>query len=151
MLGIGALASLGLALPTGLAFGYGYGYGVRAGYNAYKQPSSEVQKLKLSPNPITGALGAGLQSAEERTGTVVAGIPVTDEPSLAAESAKTVEEPYNPSLHQVADVNKKEIRNKCGKYRMVSSFKSYEEMQEWRNMKCSQRSYSQKGKYRYQY
>lgn len=91
VLGIGALASLGLALPTGMAFGYGYGYGVRAGYNAYKKPSSEVEKLKLSPNPVTGALGAGLQSAEERTGQV-AGIPVmktpegtiSQEPSIVA-------------------------------------------------------------------
>lgn len=95
VLGIGALASLGLALPTGMAFGYGYGYGVRAGYNAYKQPSSEVRKLKLSANPVTGALGAGLQSAEERTG-VVAGVPVMktpegitgQEPSLAASAAQ---------------------------------------------------------------
>lgn len=97
MLGIGALASLGLALPTGLAFGYGYGYGVRAGYNAYKQPSSEVQKLKLSPNPVTGALGAGLQSAEERTGVTVAGLPpMTSEPSLTAESTKLEEDTSQP-------------------------------------------------------
>lgn len=96
MIGIGALASLGLALPTGLAFGYGYGYGVRAGYNAYKQPSDEVKKLKLSANPVTGALGAGLQSAEERTGVTVAGIPMTSEPPLASESTKLEEDTSQP-------------------------------------------------------
>lgn len=89
MLGIGALASLGLALPTGMAFGYGYGYGVRAGYNAYKQPSHEVQKLKLSPNPVTGALGAGLQSAEERTGTSIQGLTL-DDPAIQPEKSKLV-------------------------------------------------------------
>lgn len=86
------LVGLGLALPTGMAFGYGYGYGVRAGYNAYKQPSSEVQKLKLSADPVQGALGAGLQSAEERTGVQLSsGVPkqlgMTDEPSLANQAA----------------------------------------------------------------
>lgn len=91
VLGIGALASLGLALPTGMAFGYGYGYGVRAGYSAFKEPSSEVQKLKLSANPVTGALGAGLQSAEERTNVPILGtIPKneTPEPSITAQSQK---------------------------------------------------------------
>lgn len=99
--GIGALASLGLALPTGMAFGYGYGYGVRAGYSDYKKPSSPVQELKLSPNPVTGALGAGLQSAEERTNVPVLGnIPNTNqgipaEPSQTLESSKlTTDDPW---------------------------------------------------------
>ncbi len=61
------LLGLGLALPTGLAFGYGYGYGVRQGYSAFKQPSQGIQNLKMSPDPIQGSLGMGLQTAEERT------------------------------------------------------------------------------------
>lgn len=89
VLGLGALASLGLALPTGMAFGYGYGYGVRAGYSAFKQPSSEIQKLKLSADPIQGSLGAGLQSAEERTQVNlsqrgVSNMGMTTEPSITA-------------------------------------------------------------------
>ncbi len=63
------LLGLGLALPTGLAFGYGYGYGVRQGYSAFKQPSKHIQDLKMSPDPIQGSLGMGLQTAEERTGS----------------------------------------------------------------------------------
>lgn len=78
VLGFGALASLGLALPTGMAFGYGYGYGVRAGYSAFKKPSDEVNKLKLSADPVKGALGAGLQSAEERTGAQIKKVPNLD-------------------------------------------------------------------------
>ncbi len=62
------LLGLGLAMPTGLAFGYGYGYGVRQGYSAFKPPSSTAQQLKASPDPVTGGLGMGLQTAEERTG-----------------------------------------------------------------------------------
>lgn len=95
--GIGALASLGLALPTGMMFGYGYGYGVRAGYSAFKKPSEEVQKLKLSSDPVQGALGAGLQSAEERTGVALSGgIPkqmgMTTEPSIR-KNVQTVAQP----------------------------------------------------------
>jgi hypothetical protein len=67
-IGIGALASLGLALPTGLAFGYGYGYGVRQGYHSYKPSKSpDITTLRTSPNPVTGGLGMGLASAEEFT------------------------------------------------------------------------------------
>ncbi len=62
------LLGLGLALPTGLAFGYGYGYGVRQGYSAFKPPSATANSLKMSPDPIQGSLGMGLQTAEERTG-----------------------------------------------------------------------------------
>ncbi len=61
------LLGLGLALPTGLAFGYGYGYGVRQGYSAFKPPSSTANTLKMSPDPVQGSLGMGLQTAEERT------------------------------------------------------------------------------------
>lgn len=91
VVGATALIGAGLALPTGLMFGYGYGYGVRAGYSAFKKPSDEVQKLKLSPDPVTGALGAGLQSAEERTKIPVLGSvsrQTTDTPSLSAEQRK---------------------------------------------------------------
>lgn len=91
VLGFGALASLGLALPTGLAFGYGYGYGVRQGYSAFKPPGKTANNLKLSANPVTGALGAGLQSAEERTGVKNLGI-------------STIQgEPDNTSISQSSD------------------------------------------------
>lgn len=68
LMGLGALAQLGLALPTGLAFGYGYGYGVRAGYHGFKVPDKKRANLHLSPNPVQGAFGAGLHSAHEVTG-----------------------------------------------------------------------------------
>jgi len=70
------LLGLGLALPTGLAFGYGYGYGVRQGYSAFKQPSAGIQGLKMSPDPIQGSLGMGLQTAEERTSKTILPPPV---------------------------------------------------------------------------
>lgn len=92
----GGLASLGLALPQGLAFGYGYGYGVRAGYHAYKPSQSSVTKqLHLSSNPIQGAQGAGLLSAEEMTGVPMG---MTNEPSLKRESSKMVEPTTNSSM-----------------------------------------------------
>lgn len=75
--GIGALMQLGLALPTGLAFGYGYGYGVRAGYHSYRPSASQQTKdLHLSANPIQGATGAGLLSAEERTQQQAPSLPI---------------------------------------------------------------------------
>lgn len=115
MIGIGALASLGLALPTGLAFGYGYGYGVRAGYSAFRPPSKPVNELKLSADPVQGALGAGLQSAEERTSVPVmaAGVPMTTEPSIANEASKTVDEsPWVYSQKEgVPRVRKSQLRS----------------------------------------
>ncbi len=78
------LLGLGLALPTGLAFGYGYGYGVRQGYSAFKQPSKAAQDLKMSPDPVQGGLGMGLQTAEERTG-VKTPVPLSAGPSIQSQ------------------------------------------------------------------
>lgn len=95
----GSLVSLGLALPTGMAFGYGYGYGVRAGYHAFKpSQNSDVTKLHLSPNPVEGATGAGLFSAEEMTGHSIPSLGLTDEPSLTQQVSKVVD--TNPQQKQ---------------------------------------------------
>lgn len=109
-IGFGALASLGLALPTGMAFGYGYGYGVRQGYHAFKPSKSDVTKqLHLSPNPVTGATGAGLLSAEHmhqnRAGlqqpenfSAQQGVPETAV-SLPTSPAKPVERIQHPNFN----------------------------------------------------
>lgn len=90
-LGIGALASVGLALPTGALFGYGYGYGVRAGYHSFKPSKSDITKdLHLSPNPMSGAQGAGLLSSEERTGSPLG---LSDQINSLAEASKIEDSP----------------------------------------------------------
>lgn len=96
--GIGALASLGLALPTGLAFGYGYGYGVRQGYHAFRPSKSSVTKdLHLSANPIEGAKGAGMLSAEEMTSKQATNInptfPATPQPTPQTTGQSLVSSP----------------------------------------------------------
>lgn len=131
VLGIGALASLGLALPTGLAFGYGYGYGVRQGYSAFKPPSKTADGLKMSANPVTGALGAGLQSAEERTGYKTPIGTLTDEPSLVHEAQKTVSA---TASNQTLD--RDIISSKSGKYSITRAQKdtmNREEFRAWYN------------------
>lgn len=121
------LLGLGLALPTGMAFGYGYGYGVRAGYSAFRPPSKNVQDLKMSPNPVNASLGMGLQTAEERTGVTAPGVPpMTDEPSLVAQTSKMVDQPKKITYNSVG-VPQGYVRSPTGQLRLKSSFKSYEE------------------------
>lgn len=124
VIGIGALASLGLAMPTGLAFGYGYGYGVRSGYNAWKPSKNDaVNQLHMSPNPVEGAMGAGLKSAEEVTGNQVKQLPIkglTDNPSLA-KSADTVADPLSNKIWSPV------VRA----YMDKSKIKSHEDYQNW--------------------
>lgn len=70
VIGLAGMAAAGIAaLPTGLGFGYGYGYGVRMGYHAFKVPKKQETGLHLSPDPIQGAMGAGLHSADEHVQT----------------------------------------------------------------------------------
>lgn len=89
----GGLMSLGLALPTGWMFGYGYGHGVRSGYNAYKpSKNSAVNQLHLSSNPVQGAQGAGLLSAEhmmaqQEKSPMLQSLGATTEPSVANASS----------------------------------------------------------------
>lgn len=101
---LGGLASLGLALPTGLAFGWGYGYGVRMGYSAFKpSKNNSVESLRLSANPVDQAKGAGLFSAEEITGHSLPEFGATDDPSLKRENSKILD----PSTqNQMIDMNK---------------------------------------------
>lgn len=96
--GIGALASLGLALPTGLAFGYGYGYGVRQGYHAFRPSKSSVTRdLHLSPNPVKGAHGAGLLSAEEMTSRQSEKVqPPLNVPPPPQQTARTISDSMSP-------------------------------------------------------
>lgn len=85
----GGLMSLGLALPTGWMFGYGYGHGVRSGYNAYKPSKNQaVNDLHLSSNPVQGAQGAGLLSAEHMIQQQMEKSPLglTNDPSITAMS-----------------------------------------------------------------
>ncbi len=91
------LLGLGLALPTGLAFGYGYGYGVRQGYSAFKQPSKGIQDLKMSPDPIQGSLGMGLQTAEERTPMKSIQPPLSTGPSLQQQEKTIFPNPIVPT------------------------------------------------------
>ncbi len=101
------LLGLGLALPTGLAFGFGYGYGVRQGYSAFKPPSKTAQGLKMSPDPIQGSYGMGLQTAEERTG-VKTPIPLSTGPSIQSQAPALMgQSSSNPQKFQV---NKHGIR-----------------------------------------
>lgn len=141
----GGLAGLALAGPTGLAFGYGYGYGVRQGYSAFKPPSKTANDLKLSANPVTGAAGAGLQSAEEHTDVKTPVGTLTPEPSLIAESAKMSEmanpqETYKAGGYYTAP---------NGKIRLKSSFKTKEELDAWiqKNSKKKPYKYGAHSKY----
>ncbi len=90
------LLGLGLALPTGLAFGYGYGYGVRQGYSAFKQPSKPIADLKMSPDPIQGSLGMGLQTAEERTNKQIQP-PLSTGPSIQQQEKTLMPAPIVPT------------------------------------------------------
>lgn len=82
----GGLLGLGLALPTGLAFGFGYGYGVRQGYHSFSPSKSPATRnLYQQPDPIKGALGQGLLSAEERT---KAPLGISEPPSIGAQKSK---------------------------------------------------------------
>ncbi len=105
------LLGLGLALPTGLAFGYGYGYGVRQGYSAFKPPSATANSLKMSPDPIQGSFGMGLQTAEERTNVKTPVGPI-GRPSLQSQAPALMGTPnvQSSSNPQKFQVNKHGIR-----------------------------------------
>lgn len=90
MLG-GSALSLGLALPTGWMFGYGYGHGVRSGYHAFRPSKNKATRdLHLSMNPVTGAGGAGLLSAEEMTQRQAPKLPIpmSGIPAVGAQKTK---------------------------------------------------------------
>lgn len=129
VLGIGALASLGLALPTGLAFGYGYGYGVRQGYSAFKPPSKTAAGLKMSANPVTGALGAGLQSGEERTGVKTPIGSLTTDPSISHEVKKL----STASTTAAPTVDRDILTSKTGKYSISRAQKDQMDREEYYN------------------
>lgn len=137
------LLGLGLALPTGLAFGYGYGYGVRQGYSAFKQPSKTAQGLKMSPDPVQGSLGMGLQTAEERTGFKTPDTSLSTGPSLQSQGPALLgPRPNNPSPFTSGDrpdytektatsLPAGYVQNSSGQVRKKSSFKSHEEFRLW--------------------
>ncbi len=121
VLGVGTgLIALGLALPTGLAFGYGYGYGVRQGYSAFKPPSQGVNDLKMSPDPIQGSLGMGLQTAEERT-----------QKTIVPPGGIDVQEPAVSDKNLISETGKdKYVTNSVGVRRLESEVKKDRET--WR-------------------
>ncbi len=108
------LLGLGLALPTGLAFGYGYGYGVRQGYSAFKPPSATASALKMSPDPVQGSLGMGLQTAEERTNRKTPVGPI-GRPSLQSQGPALLGSPAGP---------RELISSKSGKYTITRKQKN---------------------------
>ncbi len=119
------LLGLGLALPTGLAFGYGYGYGVRQGYSAFKQPSKGIQDLKMSPDPIQGSLGMGLQTAEERTPAKSIQPPLSTGPPLQKQEKTLFPEPITPTGGTLASRRQALfVFSKSGKKRITRDTKS---------------------------
>ena len=100
--GLGALTSIGAALPTGWLFGFGYGHGVRTGYNSFKPSKNQItNQLHTSPNPLQGSLGMGMHSAEEMTGAQSQKLPVqglTDTPTPQKDpNHKTAHLTWSPS------------------------------------------------------
>lgn len=135
----GGLGRLGLGAVTGalsgLGMGFGYGYGVRMGYNSYKpSKSKQTNQAVLSLNPVESGYGMGAHVAEQRTG-----IPLTSEPSLMAETSKIIDQSQpiarNPQKVQYNSqgIPSGYIQNRSGTLRLLSSFKSHEELQSFKN------------------
>ena len=81
---------------------------MRQGYHAFKPSKSNVTRdLHLSPNPVKGAHGAGLLSAEEMTSKQTKAIqpivPVSEPPTPKQQAKKiesAVSTPKKPSTNQ---------------------------------------------------
>lgn len=149
------LLGLGLALPTGLAFGYGYGYGVRQGYSAFKPPSKTAQGLKMSPDPVQGGLGMGLQTAEERTKVKTPTPPLSTGPSLQSQGPALLGTPSGTAGTTRPDT----ISSKSGRFTITRSqkkkhpYNDRDYYKKWYNeqhpFQKQRKPYYQTGKYRY--